>query len=210
MTGPPPTLCPTTPPRRLPEKLARTSGVTKAAAHPPKPAVPPADSAPNDPIDNDPIDLEALLSGDRQAFALLVRRESPRLFQVILRIVRDEDEARSVMQETFLQAYQRLATFRREARFTTWLYAIGINQARAAARRLRRHDVLDEQDIDRLQPTFRNGMYVSRYQPWNPQQAAERTELHHLVHEAIDRLPDIYRTVVVLRDLEERSTTETA
>lgn len=163
-----------------------------------------------DSASNDSFDLEALLSGDRQAFAQLVRQESPRLFRVILRFVRDEDEAQSVMQETFLQAYQRLSTFRREAKFTTWLYAIGINQARAAARKLRRHDSLDEKDMDRLQPAFVNGMYVGQYQAWNPHKVAERNERHRLVHEALDQLSETYRTVIILRDLEELSTTEAA
>ena len=64
-------------------------------------------------------DLEAVLRGDPQAFEQLVRQESPRLYRVILRLVRDEHEAENVMQETFLQAYQRLATFRRESKLTT-------------------------------------------------------------------------------------------
>ena len=82
-----------------------------------------------------PVDTEAVLRGDQKAFERLVHQESPRLFRVIVRIVKDEDEARSVMQETFLQAYQRLHSFRRESKLTTWLYAIGINLARASLRK---------------------------------------------------------------------------
>ena len=166
----------------------------------------PADSQPTQP----PLDQDAVLRGDRMAFAQLVRQESPRLFRVIVRIVRDEDEARSVMQETFLQAYQRLDTFRRESKLTTWLYAIGINQARAALRRLRRTRTLEEQDIERLQPAFVKGMYAQPVRAWRPDKVAEANERRRLVHEAIDRLPDTYRTVVILRDIEELSTTEAA
>ena len=57
-----------------------------------------------------------------------------------MRVLNDEEEARNVLQETFLQAYQRLDTFRRESKVTTWLYAIGINLARAARRKLARYD----------------------------------------------------------------------
>ena len=64
------------------------------------------------------IDLDALLNGDTKAFESLVQKESPRLFRMIMRIVGDEDEARSVMQETYLQAYKRLDTFRRESKFS--------------------------------------------------------------------------------------------
>lgn len=157
-----------------------------------------------------PLDVEALLQGDRQAFEQLVRQESPRLFRVIVRIVRDEDEARSVMQETFLQAYQRLDSFRRESKLTTWLYAIGINLARASLRKTRRVETLEEADIERLQPVFSKGMYAQKPDAWNPQKLTERAERRQLIHDAISRLPPDYRLVVVLRDIEQLSTTEAA
>lgn len=156
------------------------------------------------------LDIEAILSGDQAAFEQLVHQESPRLFRVIVRILKDEDEAQSVMQETFLQAYQRLHSFRRESKLTTWLYAIGINLARAALRKKKRLDVLEESDIDRLQPSFSKGMYAQKYEAWNPQKLAERSERKRLVHQAIDKLPPDYRMVVILRDIEQLSTTEAA
>jgi RNA polymerase sigma-70 factor (ECF subfamily) len=159
---------------------------------------------------SDPLDVEAILDGDRQAFEHLVRKESPRLFRVIVRIVRDDDEAQSIMQETFLQAYQRLDTFRGDAKLTTWLYAIGINQARAALRKKRRTAPMDEADMERLQPSFSKGMYAETPRRWNPEKVAERSERQHLVREAVDQLPENYRTVVILRDLEELSTAEAA
>lgn len=155
-------------------------------------------------------DLEALLRGDRAAFEQLVREESPRLFRVIVRIVRDEDEAQSVLQETFLQAYRRLHTFRGESRLTTWLYAIGINLARAALRKNRRFTALDEEALDHLQPTFNGGLYTETPETWNPHRLAEASELRHLVHEAVAQLPPDYRAIVTLRDLEEFSTAEAA
>lgn len=156
------------------------------------------------------IDLDALLKGDAQAFEQLVQQESPRLFRMIMRIVRDEDEAQSVMQETYLQAYKRLDTFRREAKFSTWLYAIGLNLARASLRKSKRYDTLEEESIDRLQPGFSNGMFTDNVEAWNPQKMAERSERKRLVHEAIDKLPADYRTVLTLRDIEELSTLEVA
>ena len=156
------------------------------------------------------IDLDALLKGDAQAFEQLVQRESPRLFRMIMRIVRDEDEAQSVMQETYLQAYKRLDTFRREAKFSTWLYAIGLNLARASLRKSKRYDTLEEDSIDRLQPGFSKGMFTDNVEAWNPQKMAERSERKRLVHEAIDKLPPDYRTVLTLRDIEELSTVEVA
>ena len=162
------------------------------------------------PADEGELDLEALLAGDREEFEKLVRAESPRLYRIILRIVGDAAEAESVMQETYLQAYKRLSTFRRESKFTTWLYAIGINLARAALRKAKRTTRLDEADIDRMQPTFSKGMYVETFDTWNPQKLAEREDLKRIVHQAIEKLPDDYKTIVILRDIEEHSTAEAA
>ena len=156
------------------------------------------------------IDLDALLNGDTKAFEALVQKESPRLFRMIMRIVGDEDEARSVMQETYLQAYKRLDTFRRESKFSTWLYAIGLNLARASLRKMRRFDALEEEQIERMQPSFANGMFAESAESWNPQKMAEKSERKQLVHEAIAKLPPDYRTVLTLRDIEELSTTEVA
>ena len=135
------------------------------------------------------IDLDALLKGDPVAFERVVQKESPRLFRMIMRIVQDEDEARSVMQETYLQAFKRLDTFRRESKFSTWLYAIGLNLARASLRKMKRFDALEEDKIDRLQPTFTGGMFSQSPEAWNPQKMAERAERKQLVHDAIAELP---------------------
>ena len=156
------------------------------------------------------VDLDALLRGDPVAFELVVRNESPRLYRMILRIVQDEEEAKSVMQETFLQAYKRLDTFRRESKFSTWLYAIGLNLARASLRKLKRFESLDDEKIDRLQPTFMFGMHRNSFEAWNPQKIAEIAERKQLVHKAIDQLPPDYRSIVSLRDIEELSTAEVA
>ena len=159
---------------------------------------------------DDDLDMAALLSGDREEFNKVVRREAPRLFKVLLRYVRDEDEARSMMQETFLQAYENLDSFRGESKFTTWLYSIGINQARTRFRKEKRHNLLREDEIDRLQPSFAMGRYTQTYQPWQPDDHFALSERRRLVHEAIARLPANYRIVIELRDIEEFSTKETA
>jgi RNA polymerase sigma-70 factor (ECF subfamily) len=125
-------------------------------------------------------------------------------------VVNDEDEAASLMQETFLQAYQRLDTFRREAKFTTWLYAIGINLARGSLRKSRRLSPLDEAAVERMQPEFNGGMYVDHTETWNPHRLAELSQRRELVHQAIAQLPEDYRVVITLRDIEEIRTEEVA
>jgi RNA polymerase sigma-70 factor, ECF subfamily len=161
-------------------------------------------------FDEPGLDVDALLDGDERAFEVLVRRESPRLFRLIVRMLRDEDEAASVLQETFLQAFRGLPNFRRESRVSTWLYGIALNQARAARRKLARQQTLEEADIERLQPVFRFGMYAERFNSWDPVLELESSERVQIVREAIDRLPDAYREVLILRDMNEMDTTEAA
>ena len=156
------------------------------------------------------LDIDALLEGNPDEFEKLVRQESARLFRIIARLIGDDSEAESIMQETYLQAFQRLHTFRRESKFTTWLYAIGINLARAQRRKLSRTVPLGDQDIEQMQPTFSRGMYREQPESWDPQKIALKNERKSLVHEAIDKLPSDYRTVLLLRDIEEHSTDDVA
>ena len=156
------------------------------------------------------LDVDRLLAGDRAEFEVLVEQESGRLFRVIMRVVGDEEEAKSVLQETFLQAYTRLGTFRGEARVTTWLYAIGINLARASLRKNRRYKTLSEEEFEALQPRFVGRMPAEMEVRWSPHKMAEANERKRLVHESIARLPDDYRVVLTLRDIEELSTADVA
>ena len=156
------------------------------------------------------VNLCALLNGNRREFEKLVRRESPRLFRVIVRIVKDQDEAESVMQEAYLQTYKRLATFRGDSKFTTWLYAIAINLAKAALRKRKRFSTYEQEEIDRMQPGFSNGFYTETYDRWDPLRVAELRQRKRIVHDAIAQLPPDHRTIIVLRDIEELSTAEAA
>lgn len=156
------------------------------------------------------VDLPALLGGNRREFEKLVRRESPRLYRVILRIVKNSDEAESVMQEAYLQAYKRLATFRGDAKFTTWLYAIAINLAKASIRKRKRFSSYEQEQIERMQPRFSRGFHVESYDRWNPHRLAELEQRKRIVHDAISKLPPDHRAIIVLRDIEELSTAEAA
>ena len=155
-------------------------------------------------------DLEALLRGDEEAFEYLVVQESPRLYTVIFRILGDEEESQNILQETFLQAFQRMDTFRKESKLTTWLYAIGINLARASLRKSKRLSSLNDQDVERMQPSFSKGMFLESPHHWDPLKLAEQSDRHRLVHQAIVKLPEDYKTIVILRDIEEHSTDEVA
>jgi RNA polymerase sigma-70 factor (ECF subfamily) len=77
-------------------------------------------------------------------------------------------------------------------------------------RKTRRYETLEEADIERLQPSFSKGMYTQNFESWNPHRLAERSERQRIVRAAIDQLPPDYRLVVLLRDIEQLSTTEAA
>lgn len=156
------------------------------------------------------VNEEAVLAGDEHAFEELVREESSRLYYVILRIVKDEDEAKSLVQETFLQAFKSMDRFRGESKLSTWLIGIGINLARSSRRKTSRYDTMAEDDIERLQPSFKMGAYTEEYSPWRPDAVAEKSQRREIVHRAIEQLSDTYREIIILRDIEQLDTSETA
>ena len=155
-------------------------------------------------------DIEALKRQDETAFEFLVTKESPRIYRALIRMVHDEEEAKNLVQETFLQAFRKIDTFRGEAKISTWLYSIALNLGHASLRKSKRYTQLSEDDIANLQPTFRFGKYDQEVREWNPVESAEHNERHKIVHEGISQLPTDYRDVVQLRDIEELSTQEVA
>ena len=140
-------------------------------------------------------------AGDRDAFEELVRRHADRLYAVVLRFVADGDEAQEVTQEAFLRAWRSIGRFEGRSRFFTWLYRIGINEAkRRAARRAPVTVVsLDDAPIDEAPD-------------WSaaPDTRFERADLRGVLESAIRSLPGEYRTPIILRDVEGLSTREAA
>jgi RNA polymerase sigma-70 factor (ECF subfamily) len=129
---------------------------------------------------------ERVLAGDEPAFRRLYQRHTPRLFQLALRLVGGNTaEAEDVVQDTWIKAAEKLDTFRWEAAFGTWLGAIGINLARETARRRgRRREV---EWADAAEPPAAE-----------PRQHLEPVDLER----AIAALPEGYRTVLILHDIE--------
>ncbi|HET8798828.1 MAG TPA: sigma-70 family RNA polymerase sigma factor [Thermoanaerobaculia bacterium] len=151
-----------------------------------------------------------LQSGDPAAFEILVRRQTPVLLRVARRLMRSEEDARDAVQDAFVAAFKGIGNFGANAQLSTWLHRIVIN---ACLMRLRTKRRRREEDIEEYLPRFReDGHQVTPSQQWN--ETAEtilaRTELCGVVRTAIDQLPDPYREVLLLRDIEELSTEETA
>ena len=154
--------------------------------------------------------LARLRANEDTAFEEFVRTYSPRMFVVARRIVGNEEEARDVLQEAFLSAFRGLDRFAGDARLSTWLHRIVINTALMKLRRRRRKP---EESIEPLLPSFQSdGHYAERFKAWGQpaDQALSRRETQAAVRRHIDELPESFRTVLLLRDIEGLDTQEAA
>lgn len=154
--------------------------------------------------------LARLRAGDETAFEDLVRVYSRRLLSVSRRILRSQEEAKDIVQETFLAAFQSLDRFRGDSNLGTWLSRIAVNRCLMKLRSRRRKP---EHSIEDLLPEFLpDGHAVRKSAQWDVSMDSdvERKEVFGVVRTQIDALPDRYRVVVLLRDIEELTTDEVA
>ena len=154
--------------------------------------------------------IAALQAGDADAFETLVRKYMPALLRVARRFLRSEEDARDAVQDAFISAFKSIKSFAANSQIGTWLHRIVINSSLMKLRSQRRRP---EEDIETYLPRFQNdGHQVEPSVPWSESAEAvlQRAELRDFVRAAIDKLPEIYRTVLLLRDIEELSTEETA
>src|ERR1044071_3845020 len=162
----------------------------------------------------DPLDERTLIarlrSGEEEAFELMVRTFGGRLLAVARRFVRNEDDARDVVQSAYLSAFRALDSFEGSCQLSTWLHRIVVNTALMRLRVRRRKP---EESIEALLPAFQeDGHHVEQFSDWcaPADQLLERKETRSFVRACIQQLPDNYREVLVLRDIEELSTQEVA
>lgn len=154
--------------------------------------------------------LAGLRAGSDAAFQTLVRSTSPRLLTVARRIVGSDEDARDVLQEAFVSAFKALPRFEGQARLSTWLHRIVVNTALMKLRSRKRRP---EEPIDSLLPGYRDdGHPAVTPVEWRDgaDVAFERAETRAFVRAQIDKLPETYRTVLLLRDIEELNTQEAA
>lgn len=150
----------------------------------------------------------ALRAGDRAAFEVVVRRHGDDLYRVARRVAGNEADARDAVQEAFLAALRAIGEFAGRATLRTWLYRLTVNAAlmRTRARQRRR-----EVSIDLLVPPIEGVRDEPEWMFVEPiESVAARDEIRDAVHACIDRLPDNYRIVLVLRDIEGHDTREVA
>jgi RNA polymerase sigma-70 factor (ECF subfamily) len=146
-----------------------------------------------------------VLQGETALFEIIMRRYNQRLFRVALAILRDEAEAEDVTQDAYVRAYQHLNQFAGRSAFSTWLTRIAVHEALARAGRRRQLEGLEGMVMLKGENSRE---LTSRLA--SPEQQASIGEISKLLETAILSLPETYRTVLMLRDVEEMSTAETA
>lgn len=161
----------------------------------PMPIPPP--SMPDDAI------VARVLEGDTAAFELLMRRHNQRVFRATRAVLHNDDEAEDAMQAAYLAAFAHLKDFAGRAAFSTWLTRIAVHEAFARLRKAKRTASLDDVGEDVIEEDRMSGTR-------NPEDAASDVELRALLEEAVDSLPLGFRTVFMMRAVEEMSAVDVA
>lgn len=152
--------------------------------------------------------LERARQGCADAFSALVRRHDRYLYRMARSILRDDQEAEDVVQETYLKAFTKIVDFRGESNLRTWLTRIALNEALQRTRRQRPH--VDLEELDMARERARSQIYLSALTNATPEGEAARNQIRQMLEAAIDDLPAGFRTVLVMRDVEGASVEETA
>lgn len=195
-------------------KDGRISGGPTASNPPERTGAGPGESKTRSKPFSDPTDLEAVAQaakGDHEAFRVLVERYQNRAFGLALRVMRDEEAARDVVQEAFLKAYRSLDRFEGRSSFYTWFYRVVMNLCLDAKRRqpAGRNVEWDEQRAMQTPPaTGLDAIDADRQQALGPSGELERAQLRDALRSAIDQLPDEARQTLILREVDGLSYTE--
>src|SRR5262252_2565361 len=144
-------------------------------------------------------------AGETGLYEMLMRRYNQRLFRVIRSVVMNDDEAEDVLQEAWVRAYEHLDQFAGRASFSTWVTRIAFHKALARTRKNRRWTPLENPEGEIMAEAERRQTTAE-----TPEMQAERSQLGRMLQAAVDGLPETYRSVFVLREVEQLSTTETA
>jgi RNA polymerase sigma-70 factor (ECF subfamily) len=145
----------------------------------------------------------SILQGETGLYEIIMRRYNQRLYRIARSILREDTEAEDVMQDTYVRAYQNLSQFAGRSRFAAWLTRIAVNEALGRRKYSQRH-----LEIEGMPAEKQEALLTSRSA--NPEHQAATRELGTLLEAAILSLPDAYRPVLMMRDVEEMSTVETA
>ncbi|HYG19038.1 MAG TPA: RNA polymerase sigma factor [Ohtaekwangia sp.] len=148
---------------------------------------------------HDSVVVRRVLAGEKELFEILLRRYNQKLYRVIRSYLKDNGDVEDAMQDTYLKAFDKLQQFEGNAAFSTWLIRIGINEALLRLRRLKKERSLYAVD-DTL--TEARLIQLPDNKQMNPEKLAIRHETKILIEQAIDQLPEKYRVIYVLKEVE--------
>jgi RNA polymerase sigma-70 factor, ECF subfamily len=148
--------------------------------------------------------VDRVRAGDLALYEVIMRRYNQRLYRVARAILHDDSEAEDAMQEAYVRAYTHLDQFAGRSAFSTWLTRIAVHEALSRLRSRNRHPQVDVTEYDGEISMKITGKSL------DPEQNASTAQLKEFLEEAVLNLPESYRTVIMLRDIEELSTSETA
>src|SRR5215471_4148239 len=148
---------------------------------------------------------------DFAAFEELLDRYEDKVFRLAYRFVRNETEAQEILQDTFLSIWRKLHTFKGDAQFSSWLYRVAANAALMRLRAQRRHPEISTEELP-IGYLDSHGQLPAVGENWarRPDDQLQSDELRKHIQQAVDNLPELYRTVFLIRDVEGLSTEETA
>jgi RNA polymerase sigma-70 factor, ECF subfamily len=148
--------------------------------------------------------VQRVLAGDTAFYEVVMRRYNTRLYRVARAILRNDGEAEDVMQDAYVRAFQHLSQFAGRAKFSTWLTRIAVHEALARLHKAKRFEEWD--DMTEIRQHQVGAVQVKS----DPESETASGELRKILEQAIENLPENYRAVVMMRDIEEMSTSETA
>jgi RNA polymerase sigma-70 factor (ECF subfamily) len=153
--------------------------------------------------------VDMVRGGRREAFRHIMQRCNQRLFRVARAVLGEDSEAEDVLQESYMSAYRKLDSFRGDSTLLTWMTSIVLNEARGRLRK--RHHMVGLEQIDAApDDTHQVIQFPSKFGSEDPAVSAARAQIRRLLEHAIDELPPAFRTVYMMREVEECSVEETA
>jgi RNA polymerase sigma-70 factor (ECF subfamily) len=153
--------------------------------------------------------VSRVLGGEKELYELIMRRHNQRLFKISRAYVKDGDEAEDVVQEAYIKAYEQLPRFEKRSKFSTWLTRILINQALGHIKRNNRFSLIASSPVENKKYNT-GGRDFQTPNRENPAERVMNNELKSILEQAIDELPEKYRSVFVMREIEEMSVAETS
>lgn len=149
--------------------------------------------------------IKRILDGEKELFEILLRRYNQTLYRVIRSYIQSENDVEDVMQNAYIKAFQKLVQFRGDATFSTWLIRIGINEALQHIRKNKRNPGANGHDED-----LTKILQLPETDKMNPEKHMIKHEIQLLVEKAIDRLPEKYRIIFMLHEVEGAKNSEIA